>query len=418
MKQLTCEMCGSTDMMKQDGVFVCQSCGTKYSAEEAKKMMVEGTVDVSGSTIKVDNTELLDNYYRIAKNAYDSNNLKEAEDYCNKIIEVHPDNYQAWLLKGRAAGWQSTIAKIRIEESVNCFEKAVDNSPEEEKETVKKESAMEIEKLSKALIKQCCDNYENHPSANNVLTVVTSFGLAKKYTLTLLMKCGVLANILKKDIATMISDAAMRAWNYKILRDYQNDDHPSDYTFKIFLQEGNGAIAVLQCAIDACSDDSQADIQRYKKMIEIKNILNRAHSVTYSNGGYHTNLCLNKEAKEKNIDDIMKWHQKIKEIDPSYKIPPRPAAPQHSGCYVATAVYGSYDCPQVWTLRRYRDDTLAKTWYGRAFIHTYYTVSPTLVKWFGDTKWFQKMWKGKLDRMVAKLQSQGVESTPYEDQEW
>ncbi|NLX93020.1 MAG: hypothetical protein GXZ02_03995, partial [Clostridiales bacterium] len=39
------------------------------------------------------------------------------------------------------------------------------------------------------------------------------------------------------------------------------------------------------------------------------------------------------------------------------------------GCYVATAVYGSYDCPQVWTLRRYRDYTLAETWYGRAFIH-------------------------------------------------
>lgn len=44
MKQLTCEMCGSTDLMKQDGVFVCQSCGTKYSVEEAKKMMVEGNV--------------------------------------------------------------------------------------------------------------------------------------------------------------------------------------------------------------------------------------------------------------------------------------------------------------------------------------------------------------------------------------
>ena len=25
------------------------------------------------------------------------------------------------------------------------------------------------------------------------------------------------------------------------------------------------------------------------------------------------------------------------------------------GCYVATAVYGSYDCPEVWVLRRYRD---------------------------------------------------------------
>ena len=88
------------------------------------------------------------------------------------------------------------------------------------------------------------------------------------------------------------------------------------------------------------------------------------------------------------------------------------------GCYVATAVYGSYDCPQVWTLRRYRDYTLAETWYGRAFIRTYYAISPTLVKWFGHTEWFKKMWKGKLDRMVADLNAEGVKDTPYEDRNW
>lgn len=37
MKQLICEMCGGSDLIKQEGVFVCQSCGTKYSVEEAKK---------------------------------------------------------------------------------------------------------------------------------------------------------------------------------------------------------------------------------------------------------------------------------------------------------------------------------------------------------------------------------------------
>ena len=38
-----------------------------------------------------------------------------------------------------------------------------------------------------------------------------------------------------------------------------------------------------------------------------------------------------------------------------------PPAGNSGGCYVATAVYGSYDCPEVWTLRRYRDYTLAAT---------------------------------------------------------
>jgi len=88
------------------------------------------------------------------------------------------------------------------------------------------------------------------------------------------------------------------------------------------------------------------------------------------------------------------------------------------GCYVATAVYGSYDCPQVWTLRRYRDYKLAETWYGRAFIHTYYAISPTLVKWFGHTDWFKKMWRGRLDSMVNRLNSEGVENTPYQDRQW
>ena len=85
------------------------------------------------------------------------------------------------------------------------------------------------------------------------------------------------------------------------------------------------------------------------------------------------------------------------------------------GCYIATCVYGSYDCPEVWTLRRFRDNTLATTWYGRLFIRTYYAISPTLVKWFGNTNWFKNLWKGKLDRMVKKMQSNGVESTPYDD---
>lgn len=95
-----------------------------------------------------------------------------------------------------------------------------------------------------------------------------------------------------------------------------------------------------------------------------------------------------------------------------------PSASSSGGCYVATCVYGSYDCPQVWTLRRFRDSTLAKSVGGRAFIRTYYAVSPTLVRWFGDTVWFRKLWRSPLDRLVKKLQNDGVENTPYRDRDW
>ena len=88
------------------------------------------------------------------------------------------------------------------------------------------------------------------------------------------------------------------------------------------------------------------------------------------------------------------------------------------GCYVATCVYGSYDCPEVWTLRRFRDNCLASHWYGRAFIKLYYAVSPTIVKIFGETKTFKKFWRKKLNRLVNNLKSKGYESTPYKDKEW
>ena len=88
------------------------------------------------------------------------------------------------------------------------------------------------------------------------------------------------------------------------------------------------------------------------------------------------------------------------------------------GCYVATCVYGSYDCPQVWTLRRFRDDTLGTTRRGRAFIRTYYAISPTVVKLFGNRSCFKKICKKHLDRMVNELNRSGVENTPYNDKNW
>ena len=94
------------------------------------------------------------------------------------------------------------------------------------------------------------------------------------------------------------------------------------------------------------------------------------------------------------------------------------ASTKKGGCYIATAVYGSYDCPQVWTLRRYRDYNLAEHWYGRAFIRLYYAVSPTIVRWFGDKNWFNRLWRRKLDTMVEDLQKSGYSSAPYQDKNW
>ena len=111
------------------------------------------------------------------------------------------------------------------------------------------------------------------------------------------------------------------------------------------------------------------------------------------------------------------WNKKFLQ-KPTMNIPffiPSKPKDEKKGCYIATAVYGSYNCPEVWTLRRFRDNTLDATWYGRTFIKTYYAISPTLVKWFGETSWFKKLWRTPLDKLVESLKRKGVEDSPYQD---
>ncbi|MBQ6626116.1 MAG: hypothetical protein IIX27_02370 [Ruminococcus sp.] len=410
MKAMVCEMCNSNDLLKQDGMFVCQSCGTKYSVEEAKKLMVEGVV-------KIDESAKADNFYTMAESAYASGNQSEAETYCNKIIEIDPNNYKAWFLKGKAAGWQSTLAKLRIEESVNCFTKAIENSPQDEIDSIKTKAADELDDLSFALVSLCCDNYAKNGTEGNAEEIKNSVKLITLYSIALLSKCGVSGNDLKAKIATKINESVVAAYQNDIVPDYWGvTRHPSEVAWTRYKSRSFKAIELLEYAINLSDDDSTADIQRYKNIIYILKEVEPSGSYTYSNGSWVKNIINSQDAKQQMINKMMLCHNKIKEIDPSYVVPepPKPS----SGCYVATAVYGSYDCAEVWTLRRFRDDTLAITWYGRAFIKTYYAISPTLVKWFGDTQWFKNMWKPKLDKMVRKLNNKGVENTPYNDKQW
>ena len=129
MKQIKCEMCGNNDLIKQDGLFVCQYCGAKYTVDEARKLMIDGPVDVSGSSVKIDDSDRLGNYYQMAESAFTAKNYKETESYCNKILESTPTDNKAWLLKGRSAIMQADVKNFRIDEMIACFDKAKSYNP-------------------------------------------------------------------------------------------------------------------------------------------------------------------------------------------------------------------------------------------------------------------------------------------------
>lgn len=330
MKQLTCEMCGSTDLIKQDGVFVCQTCGCKYSVEEAKKMMIEDTVDVSGSTVRLDNTSNIENYLKLAENAFPANNNKEAESYSNKILEINPNYYKAWLIKGKAAGWQSTLNKSRIFESIECFEKAIDHVPESEAAELKKEIAEEIAKLSKASLSLCCDIFVENPSKNNANLLVETAASINKSAIKLLEKCSIAPAKYEETTAICIRESAINAYDHIVWPEYSrsNGGYPYAFQFTNFLDKSSACIMVLKCSITMSSSSDKLDdvkIKNYKDLIRITtDRINAAGYEKKFNGSssyWAVTSTLSASARQKNLEDINIYHQKIKELDPSYETP-------------------------------------------------------------------------------------------------
>ncbi len=124
MKQIVCEMCNSNDFVKQDGYFVCQHCGAKYTVEEAKKMMIEGTVDVQG-TVKVDSSDDLKNLYQAAHNAREIADYASAIKHYELINAKDPNSWEAMffliaLKTNSIKNSEIGLSAIRI---TNCLDK-------------------------------------------------------------------------------------------------------------------------------------------------------------------------------------------------------------------------------------------------------------------------------------------------------
>jgi len=105
MKSFVCEMCGGNDLEKTDGMYVCKSCGTKFTPEEAKKLLVEVTV-------KQDNSQKSENLLSAARKAREAHNWKSAEVYYQDLFAEDPDNWEAAYFSVYAVSMQCKIANI------------------------------------------------------------------------------------------------------------------------------------------------------------------------------------------------------------------------------------------------------------------------------------------------------------------
>ncbi len=357
MKELTCEMCGSNNVIKQDGLFVCQVCNTKYSKEEAKKIMFEGTV-------KIDYSEDLENLYELARRYKKSENFADSLKYYEMILIKDPNN---------------------LETNFNVlYFKALQDS--------------------KFFV-----SYKEDNSYNSVADYIKKF---EKSSNALLQGMSLLFDLIKDN-----ADINEEKFLKEVYDDFQELDN-------IFYNSINVS------SVNMDSWDIQFNLARESKI----NLINIFYSFgdklldifgeKYKDlaiGSWKFGISKHELLTSKllfDIGDLDTYINKVKEYDSNYNPPIKQKikdVEEKNGCYIATSIYGSYDCPEVWTLRRYRDYKLAKTFTGRLFIKTYYILSPIFVKYFGNTRIFKRFFKPELDKLVKKLQDEGYSSNYYCD---
>ncbi len=346
MKEIKCKLCGSNNFKKIGNEYECQYCHTKYGVEEAKKMMIEGTVDVSGSTVKVDNSVEIENLYQIARRAKENNNSENAAKYYDMILVKDPSSWEATFYTVYYQSMNCKIAEIQsagiaISNCEDTVLKLIKDNVLDEKD--KKEAINEM--ASKLIL---ISNMLYNAATNHYNSI--DYSIRAKYIQEYVSNCCAARDIV---------------YNF------------GDYLINIFGDK---------YAVDVAVPCWQLGVEQHTKLLPKL-----------------ANIQINK-------DMIHKYAEKIKKYNPSYQEPTPPG-----GCYVATCVYGSYDCPEVWTLRRFRDNYLDNRILGRAFIKIYYFVSPKVVRIFGNNKYFKKINKSILDKWVEKLNNSGYENTSYND---
>ena len=555
MKQLICEMCGSADLIKQDGVFVCQTCGCKYSVEEARKMMIEGTVSIDG-VVKTKNDDFevrageLIVYHGAETDIIIPDGIKIIGEQCFAGMQgiesvIIPEGvykieigafYQCSRLRtvvfpkslveiGNGAFLNCiTLAEVELPYTIKtlgriffrernvvsypicargCFENCVSLKSIALPDGLQKIgdgcfcgctsleaiSFSNIQILGRECLKgctslksinlpgslqvigdRCCENFTwlgsiDLPDGIQKLGDECFKGCTSLKSMNLpasiqtfgegcFLECTSLESVNVADGIQMLGkDCFKGCTSLKLIQlpnslqelgsgcfggdsidayNFSNRSYRPGCTSLKSVQLPDSIQIIGSCCFYNCTllesihiSDNIQEIgnEAFGRTPALKAVelpisymdsitsyhLEKIASHEVGTGDLYTQYVIASPWFRDKYGTL--FEQERKDLE-------RKEREKNRGCYIATAVYGSYDCPQVWTLRRYRDDTLAETWCGRAFIRAYYAISPILVKWFGHTSWFKKLWKRRLDRMVCCLNSKGVEDTPYQDRVW
>jgi hypothetical protein len=315
MKRMTCEVCGSHDFRKaDDDLFVCEFCQTKYTPEQAKKLLVEGVV-------KIDKSDDAKKYLAMAEHSLESDNVEEAYFYANKILEVNHEDSQGWLLKGVAAGSLSTLKSPRINEMLKAFQLSLKHSNEDTRKGLRGKLVENSMRLSE--------------------------GLA----------CVIIETV--REMSRCADPYNVYSWDGELWRLCLLAQEESKAGLSFVVENAEGKEQKIQ-ALDGI-------VVLGNEMLEgLSNMPDERGPIGAS---------MNQERKS--LREYLE-SQKNEALEAAKKIDPEVKIQDGSSCFIATATMGSGHSKPVIILRHFRDQILTESRNGRAFVKWYYTYGPYL----------------------------------------
>lgn len=296
----------------------------------------------------------VENYMRLAKNAFEVDNYEEAYTYSTKVLEYEPDNWEALCIKGISTTAKARMIDPRFNEMIATIRTAYYQIPEQELQKISV-------KFATFAISYYTHRYEQfNPEHSSTLH----------------------SNLLNQQASNKFMQAALQSM------------HLLGLAFTIF-PNSEYALQIVKMY----KDTSNVLYRTLKQLIQCEYILYVAEKfLKEQNPGYQSQNFDSKieQVKAELEKSKIELQQKEKELE---------TAKQHhnSGCFIATAVYGDYEAPEVLVLRRFRDNVLGQSVLGRTFIRTYYATSPRIADWLRFHDSIKGGVKKLLDRFVDYL---------------
>lgn len=374
---------------------LCPYCGAAFITEKA--IVNYNTTTTNNTTINAENVNIIgadfNNIIKIADEAWACGNYKEAYRSYSKAYEIDCNNRQVMIRKALSSARLFTLNNCSYGPVIYAFENAFRQKDLQSEEELKFKinSLIEFNSIIISFYKLVSNSHEQEK--NKIREEESNYQRIEQEARDLLKKA---------ETETDKADR-LKQMTAKLQRE------ADELRAKVRKTE-SAAISFLQSNLQECICAQKCIITLYETYLLHSKIEFQSYMIFLKNlAEFYVYRISNGGKNKANKDDLTGLNEKIKELDPSYK--PRKA----SGCYIATAVYGSYDAPEVWILRRYRDNVLDNNVLGRMFIKIYYLFSPVILKCFGNNAFFRNYCKRRLDKKVIKLKKRGFEDTEYFD---